>query len=163
MTLERMPYSIRRRQQSKSKSVSRAASLTPPRSKDGKVDRGTGASRPTSAATTRKPRRQGKAETMTMEEIRRPITPGACMRGRRRTVAPCPEKGSPVVVEESLSFTPDPQPVVTELPLQKVKKEPPSGPVLLKAKTQSGEKIGVYEEGEVLTLHAENRRPGPSH
>ena len=61
----------------KSKPISRAASLTPPRSKDGKVDRGTGASRPTSAATTRQPRRQGKAETMTMEEIRRPITPGA--------------------------------------------------------------------------------------
>ena len=57
------------------------------------------------------------------------------------------------VVEERSHFTPDPTPVVTELPLQKVKKEPPSGPVLLKAKTQSGEKIEVYEEGDKLTLY----------
>merc|ERR1712072_1492152 len=138
----------------KSKSISRAASLTPPRSKDGKVDRGTGASRPTSAATTRKPRRQGKAETMTMEEIRRPITPGV-------HEGPATDRSPPVlkqsddlsVVEEKSHFTPDPTPVVTELPLQKIKKEPPQGPVLLKAKTQSGEKIEVYEEGEVLVLY----------
>ena len=89
-----------------------------------------------------------------MEEIRRPITPGV-------HEGPATDRSPPVlkqsddlsVVEERSHFTPDPQPVVTELPLQKIKKEPPSGPVLLKAKTQSGEKIEVYEEGDKLTLY----------
>ena len=89
-----------------------------------------------------------------MEEIRRPITPGV-------HEGPATDRSPPVlkqsddlsVVEERSHFTPDPTPVVTELPLQKVKKEPPQGPVLLKAKTQSGEKIEVYEEGDKLTLY----------
>ena len=89
-----------------------------------------------------------------MEEIRRPITPGA-HEGPKTDRSPAVLKKPEIspVVEERSHFEPDPTPVVTELPLQKIKKEPPQGPVLLKAKTQSGEKIEVYEEGEVLTLY----------
>ena len=92
-----------------------------------------------------KPRRQGKVETMTMERFAGPSRP-ACTKGRQPI--DLPRSSNSLMICRSWKkglISARPSTVVTELPLQKIKKEPPSGPVLLKAKTQSGEKIEVYE------------------